>query len=122
VSKQDKEYDSVISKMLSRVSDFQGEMDRLETGIRVPKTTRGLYRAHTEPEISWSITYAESLQVYACLSLMMGILVSEDKNDFISELDTSSGLESLPMLPKLYEDLTQLMYKEQRRILEDEDN
>ena len=108
--------------MLSRVSDFQGEMDRLETGIRVPKTARGLQRAHTEPEISWSITYAESLQVYACLSLMMGILIAEDKNDFISELDTSSGLESLPMLPKLYEDLTQLMYKEQRRILEDEDN
>lgn len=116
------EDDEIIRRLMSKVGDFQEKMDALETGIRIPRTATGLYRAHTESGISWSMTYSEALQVYACLSLMLGLLVAEDKLEFISGIDTTAGLNSLPMLPTIYENLTQLMYKEQRRILSDEDN
>jgi hypothetical protein len=107
---------------MEKVNDFQEKMDDLQTGIRIPKTAKGLFRAHTEAGISWNFTYAEALQIYACMSLMLGLLASEDKYEFIEGIDTSAGLNSLPMLPAIYEDLTQLMYKEQRRVLADEDN
>lgn len=119
---KDKEQDEVLRRMLEKVALFQEKMDELQTGLRLPKTMEGLRRAHVEHGLSWHLTYAEALQIFACLSLMMGLLICEDKNAFIGDIDTSRGIESLPMLPKLYEDLLQLMYREQRRVLVDEDN
>jgi hypothetical protein len=114
--------DEAIESMLKKVDRFQDQMDELETGLRMPKTLEGLKRTYQEAGIQWSITYAEALHIYACLSLMMGLLIAEDKADYVSDIDTTGGIESLPLIAPLYEELVSLMYKEQRRLLENEDH
>lgn len=114
--------DEVFQGMLDKVEHFQEQMDKLETGIRMPRTLEGLKRSYVENGIAWKITYAEALHLYACISLMMGLLLSEDKSEYVSDIDTTGGLGSLPLLVPLYEELVQLMYKEQRRLLSEEDH
>lgn len=123
MKKGDKQLDSLdVEAILDRVKEFQKSMDELGTGIRIPRTVEGLIRTYKEKGINWQLTYADAMTVYACLTLMLGILSGEDQREFLRDLDVSAGVSALPLLPDLLADLTENMFKEQRRILADEDH